>query len=477
MASIAQLITDIQNAKSTGSGKVEWKGNSLQSILSNDITPLIQTRGVAQVADTTALQALSGSESRAAGIDGVGFFFWAATGTPNNTTIFAASGGGVWKKQSVVQSMALANLTDVQLSGTPTNGQVLTYQSGKWVNSASSASIASLTDVDSSALYSGSVFYKSNIDGKFKTSPFFQITLENPSLVNVEITGALTVTAAVVLQNNLTVGGNLTLTGALSLGSSLAVNGTLNTTGNFSVATNKFTVAASSGNTYIKGTLGVDGKITIGGDGSGGLDVLTGNVFIQNGLSVDDTLFANNGLQVSGGINLDGTLEMTGDLSINTNKFKVLAASGNTTVAGTLDAAGDFKIATNKFTVAAATGNTVVGGTLGVSGNFAVATNKFVVDAATGNTVIAGNFGLASAGKSIIVGVTGGNQVTISDTGIALPISAFTTIGTITSGTSVAAALKWEVVSTASGQVFDTTRYWKIYINSVAYRVALVTGS
>ena len=41
------------------------------------------------------------------------------------------------------------------------------------------------------------------------------------------------------------------------------VGGTLRSTGNFDVATNKFTVAASSGNTAIAGTLGVSDVTTI----------------------------------------------------------------------------------------------------------------------------------------------------------------------------------------------------------------------
>jgi hypothetical protein len=107
------------------------------------------------------------------------------------------------------------------------------------------------------------------------------------------------------------------------------------TTGAFSsdlsVNTNKFTVAASSGNTVVAGTLGV-----------------------------------------------------TSDLAVNTNKFTVAAASGNTVVAGTLGVTSDVAVNTNKFTVAASTGNTVVAGTLGVTGDFAINTNKFTVTASSG---------------------------------------------------------------------------------------------
>lgn len=136
-------------------------------------------------------------------------------------------------------------------------------------------------------------------------------------------------------------------TGAVTLPS------TANVTGDLSVATNKFTVAAATGNTAVAGTLGVTGAST-----------------------------------------LSSTLGVTGDFAVNTNKFTVTAASGNTLAAGTLSATGDFAVATNKFTVAAATGNTVVAGTLGVTGDVAVATNKLTVAAATGNTAVAGTLTL-----------------------------------------------------------------------------------
>lgn len=116
-------------------------------------------------------------------------------------------------------------------------------------------------------------------------------------------------------------------TGAILLDRAVTASSTLGVAGNFAVATNKFTVAAASGNTAVA-----------------------------------------------------GTLSATGDFAINTNKFTVAAASGNTAVAGTLGVTGaatmgatlgvtgDFAINTNKFTVVAASGNTAVAGTLAVTG-------------------------------------------------------------------------------------------------------------
>jgi hypothetical protein len=67
----------------------------------------------------------------------------------------------------------------------------------------------------------------------------------------------------------------------------ITVTGSLSTSSDFAVNTNKFTVAAATGNTAVAGTLGV-----------------------------------------------------TGDFAVNTNKFTVTASSGNTAVAGTLNVTG-----------------------------------------------------------------------------------------------------------------------------------------
>lgn len=121
-------------------------------------------------------------------------------------------------------------------------------------------------------------------------------------------------------------------------------NGTSTFLGNVTVGASKLTVAASSGNTAIAGTLLVTGA---------------------------------------------GTVQ--GNFAVDTNKFTVATETGNTVVGGTLGVTGNVAVNTNKFTVTAASGNTVVAGTLGVTGDVAVNTNKFTVAAASGNTVAAGS--------------------------------------------------------------------------------------
>lgn len=467
---IAQFITDVANAKNTGSGKVEWNGNSLQSIMVNDIAPLFLNRGLAQVADTTALQALSGSESKAAGIDGVGLFFWASSGTPNGSTIFSASGGGVWKKQNVVQTPSLATLSDVQLTS-PSNGQFLAYQNGKWVNSTASLSLSNLSDVNAAEIVGGCVLYRSPIDNKFWATDNFTITEPSIYQTNLALTGNFNITG------NLVVSGNVTLTGALTLQNSLAVNGTLSATGNFAIATNKFTVAAASGNTVVAGTLTVAGVLTLNSPLVSTADINTdGSASISGDLYVNNECTIDSNIYVSGDAILSNALSLAGNLAINTNKFTVASATGNTVVAGTLSVASDFTINTNKFTVAGVSGNTTITGTLGVGGNFAVATNRFTVAASTGNTVVAGTLTVQNA-SLVVSAPSTSDQLAMTNSSIVLPASAFTSFGTISTGLNSPVALKWDLtvnVSASPGLSLKTTEYFPIYVNGFIKKVALV---
>ena len=99
---------------------------------------------------------------------------------------------------------------------------------------------------------------------------------------------------------------------AVQMGALTSTTGTfstaLNSTGDFKVATNKFTVASSTGNTVVAGTLGI-----------------------------------------------------TSDLAVNTNKFTVAASTGNTLVAGTLSVTGHVTVESVTSTGATGTGAFVFG--------------------------------------------------------------------------------------------------------------------
>lgn len=155
------------------------------------------------------------------------------------------------------------------------------------------------------------------------------ITLGGSTLELGSTTASLTGLTNLGVLGVTTLGGTLGVTGAATLSS------TLDVAGNFAVATNKFTVSATSGNTTVAGTLGVTGNTTVGGT-----------------------------FGVTGATTLGGTLAVTNDVAINTNKFNVTAASGNTTIAGTLGVTG----ATTLSSTLGVTGNTTIGGTLGVTG-------------------------------------------------------------------------------------------------------------
>lgn len=115
----------------------------------------------------------------------------------------------------------------------------------------------------------------------------------------------------ITATTTLTASGASTLTGAVSCLS------TLDSAGDFSVATNKFTVAAASGNTAVAGTLAVTGATTL------------------------------------------AAVAISGDVAVATNKFTVAAASGNTVVAGTLGVTG---AATLSSTLAVTGATTLTGG-------------------------------------------------------------------------------------------------------------------
>lgn len=143
--------------------------------------------------------------------------------------------------------------------------------------------------------------------------------------------------ATAAASDSLNIGGALTGT--------VGTAKTINSVGNFSVATNKLTVAATTGNTAIAGTLGVTGALS----GTSGA--------------------------------FSTTLGCTGNFAVNTNKFSVAATTGNTLVAGTLGITGATSGTSGAFST-----------TLGCTGNFAVNTDKFNVTASTGECSSAKRF-------------------------------------------------------------------------------------
>ena len=247
----------------------------------------------------------------------------------------------------------------------------------------------------------------------------------------------------------------------------------------FAIATNKFTVNVTSGNTAIAGALDVTGSLGV--DGS--FDVAT-NKFTVNATTGNAA--------IAGTLDVIGDVGIDGNFDIATNKFTVNATTGNTLVAGTLDVTGaagvdgNFDVATNKFTVNATTGNTAIAGILdvtgaaGVDGNFDVATNKFTVNATTGNTLVAGTLDVNGAttvanlkvsdlvsNRIVYVGTAGRLQdtsnLTFDNTTFAIATNKFT-VGVASGNTSVAGTLGVTGQTTlASASVTDLTANRVVY--------------
>ncbi|NBR00732.1 MAG: hypothetical protein EBT79_10480 [Actinobacteria bacterium] len=221
------------------------------------------------------------------------------------------------------------------------------------------------------------------------------------------VSGESTLASAIVsdlTDNRIVIAGT---SGALEDSANLTFDGT-----DFKVGSS-FTVAQSSGNSSIGGTLGVTGAATLsstlGVSGESTLasaivSDLTDNRIVIAGTSgalEDDANLTFDGAdfkvgssftvtQSSGNTSIGGTLGVTGAATLSStlgvtgestlasatvsdltdNRIVLAGTSGALEDSADLTFDGtDFKIASNKFTVAVASGNTAVAGTLGVSGD------------------------------------------------------------------------------------------------------------
>lgn len=123
-------ITDINNlitANVTQNGSSDRiTAAELRAVLSM-LSAEQLSRGIKSVADTTALSAVSGADFRNVAVKDSALYEWLSSGTANGTTIFAASGGGVWSKvfsggvataQLATPVLALSVISDTQINAT-----------------------------------------------------------------------------------------------------------------------------------------------------------------------------------------------------------------------------------------------------------------------------------------------------------------------------------------------------------------------
>lgn len=190
------------------------------------------------------------------------------------------------------------------------------------------------------------------------------------------------------------------LTTGGTINRALQVNGTLGATGDFNVATDKFTVAATSGNIEAKGNLklllGTDEKFKV--QAADGVLESQGNLILKNSTTERFKVIA-----ASGNLESKGDLKLTNAAASVTN-FEVTASNGNLVSKGDLALTNAGAI--EKFKVQATDGNLVSQGGLTLKNG---ADEKFKVTAGDGNTTIEGTLdvtGEASFTAAVGLGVS-----------------------------------------------------------------------
>jgi hypothetical protein len=188
---------------------------------------------------------------------------------------------------------------------------------------------------------------------------------------------ALVVTGTSSVSGNSSVGGNLSVTGTGAVG------------GDFAVNTNKFTVASSSGNTTVAGTLGVSGATTLSSTlGVTGAATLSSTLGVTGAVTLSSTLGVTGNTTVGGTLNVTGVATFGSNVDMNAKKITNLAEPTADSDAATkyyvdaarsgLDVKGSVKAAT--------TANITLSGTQTIDGvALSVGDRVLVKDQSTGS--------------------------------------------------------------------------------------------
>ena len=242
-----------------------------------------------------------------------------------------------------------------------------------------------------------------------------RLTTNTGSTWKTPTTGTLVVTGGAGISENLNVGGTTHLNG------NVEIDGTVDIDANFAVrsgTTDKFTVASSTGNTVIEGTLDVqleteitdnliikaDNKKfdiqTAAGVSKFEVDTDNGNIHTDGTLDVDSGVTLNSTLDVDNNVTLNAELDVDGNSLFHNNitldttgknfkitngsqdKFSVLSTNGNTDIRGTLDVGSNAIFETN-LTV---NGNTTIGNQ--ASDNLTVNSDAIFTDNLTVNQAV-----------------------------------------------------------------------------------------
>lgn len=192
-----------------------------------------------------------------------------------------------------------------------------------------------------------------------------------------------------------------------------------NINGDFSVATSKFTVASSSGNTAVAGTLAVTGATSLSSLSTSGNATIGGVLNISGGLTIPGTLSVTGASTLTGAVGMGSTLNVTGASTLAS-----VGVTGAATVGTTLGVTGLSTLGSLAVTGAstldsvAVTNAATIGTTLGVTGLSTLAS----LSVTGASTLASANItGAATVGTTL--GVTG--ATTLGD----LSTTGNTTIG------------------------------------------------
>ncbi len=157
-------------------------------------------------------------------------------------------------------------------------------------------------------------------------------TITDATQSNGSSNGALVVSGGVGIAKNLNVGGSVNFGGTSAFGGQLHITDITQSN------------AVTTGALIVDGGTGIAKNLNVGG-----IENLAGD------LNVNTDKF--NVAASTGNTSVAGTLGVTGNVNINTNKFNVIASNGNTSVAGTLAITGATALNNTLTTNGAATFN------------------------------------------------------------------------------------------------------------------------
>ncbi len=296
--STTSLHSDASGEGYSSTGEAVFSG----SISGTTLTVTTVSSGaitIGQIITGTGIAANTKITARNSGVGTGGTSTWTVSSsqTVSSTTITAKSGraGAQYLHTAYIKYLDVKNLN----------------MSGSWILN---ASITSNFDAENGGMllpYTNGTYHTSTASfGSHKEGQIAYDPSANKAVLRVGTTSGndasgASSTATIITTLNL---GDITSTGTLS---SLTVSGALNANGGIAVDTNAFTVADTTGNTSIAGTLGVTGATTLSST-----------------------------LGVTGITTLTGLLNANGGIAVDTNVFTVADGTGNTSIAGTLGVTG-----------------------------------------------------------------------------------------------------------------------------------------